>query len=65
MTAEMEKIQNLKIQPVLRVSKHGTGLYLYLPKHVNEMFGIMAGDRIEVHLLRHFRPIPKELEVTA
>jgi len=44
----------------MRVSAHGGGLYLYIPKDVSDVHGIMAGDKLEVQLLRHWKPAPAE-----
>jgi len=47
----------------LRVSCRGGGYYLYLPRDLVEVYGILAGDRIEVKLGRIYRPKRVEEEV--
>jgi len=39
----------------LRVSAHGEGLALFLPKRKCETYGIIASDQIKVKMLDHFR----------
>jgi len=51
-----EEIGNVGESRTLRVSASGRGLYLYLPKELVEMHGILAGDRIEVKLGKIHRP---------
>jgi len=50
MPEEFEEIRNIGLTTLLRVSVQGDGLYLYIPKNIIEVYGIMAGDRIEVKL---------------
>lgn len=56
MSARYKLAQCLKVTILARVSAHGDGLYLYIPKDVREAYGILAGHKIEVQLLKHFRP---------
>lgn len=63
MNKEYEQIGVVKETHSLRVSARGDGLYLYLPRGLCEVHGIMAGDRVKVQLLEHYRPKqPEEVE---
>lgn len=62
MTTNLEKIKELRLRPILRVSQRGKGLYLYLPKTVVEVSEIRPGDRIEVDLRAVYRPQPNHVE---
>lgn len=55
-SSKLEFLQDIKTSVISRVSAHGRGLYIYLPKDVVESFDIMAGDKLEVELRRHWRP---------
>jgi hypothetical protein len=50
------------LKPLLRVSRHGAGNYLYLPKKICETYDIDAGDCIEVELLEHYKEEFREEE---
>jgi antitoxin component of MazEF toxin-antitoxin module len=63
MSDQFEEKGVIKVTIVTRVSAHGDGLYLYIPKDVWKTLGIMAGDKLEVQLLRHWKP-PKAEEVS-
>ena len=56
MATSYEEIGKIGTSALMTVSARGTGLYLYVPKRIEEIFGITAGDRIEVKLERHYRP---------
>jgi len=57
----MEPVGKIGESRTLRVSVRGGGYYLYLPRDVVEVYGILAGDRVEVKLGRIYRPkIPEE-----
>ena len=56
------KLGRIDVRILARVSAHGGGLYLYLPKDIAGAYGIVAGDRVEVQLMRHFKPV-KRVEV--
>ena len=60
MVKEFKEKQVLKITVIARVSAHGEGLYLYIPKDVVEAYGIIAGDKVEVQFLKHFKPVAAE-----
>lgn len=47
---EFEKIGEIGLTLLLRVSQQGGGLYLYLAKDLVKVHGIQGGDRIEVKL---------------
>jgi len=57
MRQQFKEKQTLKVTVVSRVSAHGDGLYLYIPKDVIDVYGIAAGDKIEVQFLRQFKPV--------
>jgi len=46
----------------MRVSRHGGGLYLYVPKDVAEVHRIEGEDMVEVELKKHYTPEIKPLE---
>jgi len=50
-----EKIGNLKEMTTIQVSARGDGLCLYLPKDFCELHNIIAGHRIRVWMLDHYR----------
>jgi len=50
MPEEFEEIGEISLLTLLRVSAQGAGLYLYIPKDLVDVYGIMAGDRIEAKL---------------
>jgi len=53
----------LKVETTLRVSAKGEVLALTLPKWLVESHDLLAGDYVEVRLMRHYRPkymIPEE-----
>jgi len=58
--SDVEKIGKVDVTVVLRVSGAGGGLYLYLPKDLARTFGILAGDRLKVHIQNHYRPKTEE-----
>ena len=47
---EFTEIGSVGLTTLLNVSARGTGLYLFIPKKIVEVYGIMNGDRIEVKL---------------
>lgn len=52
---EFESPENVRVTVIARVSGHGKGYYLYIPKDIIEAYKILPGDKIEVQLSRHFR----------
>jgi len=62
LTSNLDKIKDLKLKPVLRVSQRGAALYLYIPKDIVEVCGVRAGDKIEVELRTLYRPKPETVE---
>lgn len=50
-----EKIGTIGETLNLRVSARGEGLYLYLPKSICEVHGLLTGDRIKAKLTEHYR----------
>jgi hypothetical protein len=52
---EWEQIGEIKETHTLKVSARGDGLCLYLPKNLCEVHGIIAGDRLKVHIRDHYR----------
>ena len=55
MLKEYEKIGEIRETHSLRVAGRGNGLYLFLPRGLCEVHGIIAGDRIKVQLRDHYR----------
>ena len=47
--------KKVKQQLLLRVSQHGDGLYLFIPRDVVRTYDIIVGDRMKVELLTRFR----------
>jgi len=58
----LEKIGKIDETRTLRCAQRGSGLYLFLPKDLVEIYELMGGDRITVKLLEHYRPGGKEEE---
>jgi len=56
LSRDLESIGKIGETRTLKVAARGAGLYLYLPKDLREVYGVMAGDRIEVKLGRIYRP---------
>jgi len=50
-----ERIDVLKEDQTLPVSSRGSGLCLYLPKDICEVYGLIAGDMLKIRMLDHFR----------
>jgi len=48
--------RKLGVTVVMRVSQHGDGLYLYIPRDITDVYGIIAGDKLEVQLQKLFKP---------
>jgi len=42
-------------EDLLRVSQHGDGLYLFLPRDLTDVYDISSGDRLKVRLITRFR----------
>ena len=47
--------KKVKQQLLLRVSQHGDGLYLFIPRDVVRTYDIIVVDRMKVELLTRFR----------
>lgn len=50
-----KNIGKIGLRTLLTVSRHGTGIYIHLPKKICDTYDVSAGDRIEVELLDHFK----------
>ena len=50
------EIGKIGMSLLMRVSRRGKGLYLYIPKDVAGVYGIAAGHKVEVKLVKHYRP---------
>jgi len=50
MSEETEEIGKIGLTLLMRVSRQGGGLYLYLPKDVARTFGLRGGDLVEAEL---------------
>jgi len=57
-----EESGKLGITLLMRVSRHGGGLYLYIPRDIADVHGIEGEDKIEVELKKHYTPVTKPLE---
>jgi len=55
---EYQEIGKLGVTLLMRVSARGAGLYLFIPRDIRDVYGIMAGDQIEAKLDKHYRPKP-------
>jgi hypothetical protein len=53
---DYEKIGTIGVEHILKVQKHGTGLFLYLPKTICDLKDIQPGDHILARLGDHYRP---------
>jgi antitoxin component of MazEF toxin-antitoxin module len=45
------------LETLLRISQHGDGAYLFVPKDVVDVFHLMPGDRIQAKLVASYRLI--------
>lgn len=52
---QIREIRKIREDRVLKVAGRGGALYLYLPKDFVELYGVIAGDRIEVKLESLYR----------
>jgi len=55
MVKKWKVVREIKERRTLNVSSHGRGFYLYLPKDLCEVYGIIGGDRIKAQLLELFK----------
>jgi hypothetical protein len=60
--SDWERIDVLKEVQTLPVSSRGSGLCLYLPKDICQVYGLIAGDRLTVKMLDHYRKIREQEE---
>jgi hypothetical protein len=58
--SDWERIDVLKEDQTLPVSSRGSGLCLYLPKDICEVYGLISGDMLKIRMLDHFRKIKPE-----
>lgn len=56
----LEKIGKIGETRTLRCAQRGKGLYLYLPKDLVEIYGLMGRDRIEAKLGNIYRERKEE-----
>lgn len=53
--SEKYKTRKIGVTALCRVSaKGGAGVYLYIPRHFSEAYGIMGSDFAEVHFRKVF-----------
>lgn len=45
------------LETLLRISQHGDGAYLFLPKDIVDVFHLMPGDRVQTKLVSSYRLI--------
>jgi antitoxin component of MazEF toxin-antitoxin module len=51
------KSQKIQLETLLRISQHGDGAYLFLPRDVVDVYHLLPGDRVKVKLVESFRLI--------
>jgi hypothetical protein len=51
------KKRAIGLETLLRISQHGDGAYLFLPKDVVDCYRLLPGDRVKVRLVESFRLI--------
>jgi len=51
------KKRNIGLETLLRISQHGDGAYLFLPKDIVDVFHLVPGDRVQVKLTASYRLI--------
>ena len=51
------KRQKIQLETLLRISQHGDGAYLFIPKDIIDCYRLLAGDRVKVQLVESFRLI--------
>jgi hypothetical protein len=51
------KSQKIQLETLLRTSQHGDGMYLFIPKDVVDVYGLLPGDRVKVKLVESYRLI--------
>jgi antitoxin component of MazEF toxin-antitoxin module len=49
------KKRAIGLETLLRISQHGDGAYLFLPKDVVDVFHLIPGDRVQVKLVASYR----------
>jgi len=49
------KSQKIQLETLLRISQHGDGAYLFIPKDVVDVFHLLPGDRVKVKLVESYR----------
>jgi hypothetical protein len=60
--SDWERIDVLKEDQTLPVSSRGSGLCLYLPKDICEVYGLISGDMLKIRMLDHFRKSKPETD---
>jgi hypothetical protein len=63
-TSEWDLLAKLDEVVTLPVSARGTGMCLFLPKDLWELYGIVCGDRIQIAFKKHYRKKREEEEET-
>jgi antitoxin component of MazEF toxin-antitoxin module len=51
------KKKAIGLETLLRISQHGDGAYLFIPKDVVDCYRLLPGDRVKVRLVESFRLI--------
>lgn len=51
------KSQQIHLEALLRISQHGDGAYLFLPRDIVDVYHLLPGDRVKVKLVESFRLI--------
>lgn len=62
MLKEYEEKKPIATNIVSHVSCHGKAFYFYINKDTAEAYGIFPGDKVELQLTRHWKPIMKAQE---
>lgn len=59
------KSQRIQLETLLRISQHGDGLYLFVPKDIVDVYALLPGDRIKVRLVEAYRVEREKPHVTS
>ena len=49
------KKRMIGLETLLRISQHGDGAYLFIPKDIIDCYRLLPGDRVKVRLVESFR----------
>jgi hypothetical protein len=59
------KAEKIQLETLLRASRHGDGIYLFIPKDIVDVYGLVAGDRVKVKLVEAYRVEREKAQITS